>query len=85
MGNNLDQTFKITNEYKLLILCARTRFTQEIKDNIIQLLHGDINWEYLIEIAAKHKLNPLLYWNLNNIDSDIIESKYNEPTQVSPQ
>jgi len=73
MGNNLDQTFKITNEYEILILCARTRFNQEIKDNIIQLLHENINWEYLIEISIHHKLNPLLYWNLNNIDSDLID------------
>ena len=73
MANNLDQTIKIAKEYKLLVLCARTRLNQEVKDRIIQLLHEDISWEYLIEISTQHKLNPLIYWNLSIIDSDLID------------
>ena len=72
MSNNVDQSIKITNEVKLLILCARTRLNPEIKEEITQLIHKDLNWDYLIEISSHHKLKSLLYWNLNLICSDSI-------------
>ena len=77
MGNNLDQNIKITNEDKLLILCARTQLNPEIKSKLIKLLNGDLDWDYLIQMAFHHKIMPLLYWNLKNYPKYVPENRLN--------
>ncbi|WP_052374314.1 nucleotidyltransferase family protein [Methanobacterium sp. SMA-27] len=74
MGNNLDQNIKITNEDKLLILCARTQLNPEIKSKLIKLFHSDLDWDYLIQRAFQHKLTPLLYWNLKEFKEEVPEN-----------
>lgn len=76
MGNNLDQNIKITNEDKLLILCARTQLTPEIKAKIIKILQKDLNWDYLAQRAFQHKLTPLLYWNLKEFQDEVPENVF---------
>ena len=67
MGNNLDQSIKVTNEDKILVFCARTRMDHELREKIIELLHEDLDWDYLTQRAFQHKLMPLLYWNLKEL------------------
>ncbi len=63
---------KISNEDKLLLLCARTRMNKEIKSQITSLIQKEINWDYLLQRSAKHKLKPLLYQELNNVCPDSV-------------
>ncbi|MCA1994988.1 MAG: nucleotidyltransferase family protein [Coleofasciculus sp. S288] len=52
-------------EIELLLCCARTQMDSERAEQIQTLLHQSIDWTYLIQIAARHGMMPLLYWNLN--------------------
>jgi len=67
-----------------MLLCARTQINPEIQSKLIKLLQKDLNWDYLNQIAFKHKLTPFLYWNLKilaeyvpeNVLNDLKESFY---------
>jgi hypothetical protein len=74
MGNNLDQNIKITNEDKILLLCARTQLNPEIKVKLTKLLNIDLDWDYLTRRAFQHKLMPLLYWNLKEFREEVPEN-----------
>lgn len=54
----------LKKEEELLLCCARTNSDYETEDRIRSLIEDDLDWEYLIQIATKHKLRPLLYINL---------------------
>jgi hypothetical protein len=77
MGNNLDQSIKITNEDKLLILCSRTQLNPEIKAKLIKLLEKGLDWDYLTQRAFQHKITPLLYRNLKNLSEYVPEDRLN--------
>src|SRR5215204_537674 len=55
------------SEVELLLLCARTRMDSETAGRVATLLKEDIDWNYVLEIAGRHGVMPLLYWNLNAI------------------
>ncbi len=74
MGNNLDQNIKITDEDKILLLCARTRLNPEIESKLTKLLNIDLDWDYLTRRAFQHKLMPLLYWNLKEFKEEVPEN-----------
>jgi len=69
----LDQSLLITDEDKILLLCARTRKTSKIRSDIKKLLYNDLKWNYLINRASQHKLLPLLYWNLKEFEEKVPE------------
>lgn len=62
-----DDDFQLRNEDKLLLCCSRTHVNEEIKQKIISLASMDLDWEYLINMASRHRLKPLLYVNLNYV------------------
>ena len=53
------------SDLELLLLCARTHIDPATAERIKTLLQKDINWTYLIETAARHRVIPLLYQSLN--------------------
>ncbi|MDJ0798451.1 MAG: nucleotidyltransferase family protein [Calothrix sp. MO_167.B12] len=59
-------------ENELLFCCARTSIDNKTAERIQVLLQEDINWSYLVDIAARHGVIPLLYKNLNNISPKTI-------------
>lgn len=69
MKNNLDE---LTREDRLLLLSARTELSEEIELEISSLLKQKVDWDYLIKRSKKHKLTPLLYWNLNILDLESV-------------
>ena len=52
-------------EIELLLCCARTSQDPGRADRIHTLLRKGINWEYILPLAERHGVAPLLYWNLN--------------------
>ncbi|ADZ09103.1 hypothetical protein Metbo_0853 [Methanobacterium lacus] len=64
---NNDKDFNLNTEDKILLFCARNRSDPENKLELEAMIHEDLNWQYLFEIATIHKLKPLLYYNLNTI------------------
>ncbi len=74
MNKGLEKSLNIKNEFKLILLCARTRKIPEVQYNIKKLLNKNLDWDYLIERAREHKLLPLLYWNLKEFNEEIPEN-----------
>lgn len=66
------ETVKLHVEDELLLCCARTDVNPEIKDKILSLIQNDIDWDYLLKLASRHRLMPLLYYNLNSICPEMV-------------
>ncbi len=51
-------------EIELLLGCARATPEPEAQDRIRAALRREIDWSYLLRMAERHRLKPLLYWHL---------------------
>lgn len=51
-------------EVQLLLCCARTQIDAADAERIITLLQENIDWSYLLQMAFRHNLVPLLYRSL---------------------
>lgn len=70
-----DNGFNFTNEEELLLLCAKKQINKDQRINLRNFLENDINWDYLIKLAAQHKIKPILYCSLKTIDRNKIPKK----------
>ena len=59
-------------EIQLLLCCARTKIDRATSDRLKKLVRQNIDWQYLIDVAARHGVLPLLFDSLNNICSDAV-------------
>ncbi|MBE9004352.1 nucleotidyltransferase family protein [Fortiea sp. LEGE XX443] len=62
----------LTPENELLICCSRTFIDEKNAIKIKKLLQEQINWQFLLEIAAYHKVLPLLFLNISKFGSQSI-------------
>ena len=70
--NSLLKIKYLNPEAEILLLCARTKMDSERTIMLKTLAQKKINWDYLISIAQKNKLLPLLYWHLNSLCPDAV-------------
>jgi hypothetical protein len=61
-----------TNEEELLLLCVREQINKDHRIKLSNLLENDINWDYLLKLAAEHKIKPLVYSSLKTMDKNKI-------------
>ncbi|NJO96418.1 MAG: nucleotidyltransferase family protein [Pleurocapsa sp. CRU_1_2] len=54
-------------EIQLLLGCARTQVDESTRVRIKNLVEQEIDWNYLVSIAKRHGLIPLLFYNLNKL------------------
>lgn len=54
-------------EAELLLCCTRERITDPIAARARCLLQQEIDWNYLLAMAEKHRVTPLLYHGLKGI------------------
>ncbi|MEO0011716.1 MAG: hypothetical protein RLZZ535_105 [Cyanobacteriota bacterium] len=54
-------------EIQLLLGCARTQVDELTQVRIKNLVEQEIDWNYLILMAKRHGLIPLLFYNLNKL------------------
>ena len=54
-------------EANLLLCCARTQMDDANAERIVRLLQRNIDWTYLLKMALRHNLVPLLYWSLEAV------------------
>jgi hypothetical protein len=52
-------------EFKLLLCCARTRIDEEKAGRIKLLVKDGLDWDFLLQLARRHGVMPLLYRALN--------------------
>lgn len=54
-------------EVELLVCCARTQLRPEQVDRIHQLLNVELDWQFLVSLAMRHRVLPLLFHHLKQI------------------
>lgn len=64
--------YDLKPEDQLLLACSLTRISKENIKRIKKLTNLDLDLDYLIDMAYKHRLSPLLYWHLNEISPELI-------------
>ncbi len=63
-------------EVELLLCCARVRVDATQAARIRVLVAAELNWAYLLQLADRHGLQPLLHWHLNAICADAVPAAY---------
>ncbi|GAB6056776.1 hypothetical protein JCM15415_20920 [Methanobacterium movens] len=63
----VDNKLVLKVEDELLLRCARSKLEEEDEDSISSLLDNNLDWDYLLNKAARNGLRPLLYLNLNRV------------------
>lgn len=66
----MDMQSKLKIEDQLLLFLAQTSIDTEKEIKIKDLLLNELDWDYILSKAAKHRLKSLLFFNLKNY-SDI--------------
>jgi len=54
----------VEDEVKILLSCSGAHIETKRAEKINDLLHKDINWDVLLDIAKQERMLPLLYRNL---------------------
>jgi hypothetical protein len=54
-------------EAELLLGCTRTQVGTGTAGRVQTLLQGDLDWPKLMDLAGRHKVKPLLFWNLRSL------------------
>ncbi|MDO8870309.1 MAG: nucleotidyltransferase family protein [Methanobacteriaceae archaeon] len=67
---NSKNEFKLKPEDKLILSCGHSQVNDELEKKIIKLVNLDLDWEYILDMVTRHRLRPLLYYNLNKICPD---------------
>lgn len=70
MIGSKETEIKLRAEDELLLCCARTEVDSETRDKILSLTSNALDWEYLVQMAMRHRLMPLLYYNLNSVGAE---------------
>ena len=55
-------------ENKLLLLCARTQLTPQQNNELEVLLKQPLDWQHILDQSATHRLTPLLFYHLKNLE-----------------
>jgi hypothetical protein len=67
---NSKNEFKLKPEDMLILSCGHSQVNEELEKKIMKLVNLDLDWEYIVDMATRHRLRPLLYYNLNKICPD---------------
>ena len=70
----IDEALRFRDEYRLLLLCARTRVEPQQRELIRALVLKQLDWEFILDKANSHTLIPLLYRNLSEHCADRVPS-----------
>jgi hypothetical protein len=62
----------IRDEFRLLLLCARTRVQPQQREQIRALTLKQLDWDFILGKAQPHALIPLLYRNLSELCPDCV-------------
>lgn len=61
------KNYDLKPEDKLILNCSATKISDNEKKNINNLIDTDLDWDYLLQTAIRHRLNYLLYWQLERV------------------
>lgn len=72
-------------EVELLVTCARARLDATRTERVKELLAKDIDWEYLLRLANRHGLQPLLHWHLNSVGAESVPQPHLQSLRIAFQ
>jgi len=64
--------FPLGPEAELIVWCARTVLTDDLKARIRQRVQASPNWSIILKMAEYHGVSQLLYRNLSTLCSDLV-------------
>lgn len=70
-----NRQFSLRQESELLVWCARTVVTDELKTRIRQRVQGPLDWSVVLDLAWYHGVGPLLHRNLSELCSDLVPAE----------
>lgn len=70
-------------EHELLLCCARTQIASQTGERIRVLVGQQLDWEYLFQLASRHKLSPLLCWQLKTVAAQFVLPPIHEQLRTS--
>ncbi len=70
-------------EEELLLCCARTQATNESQRRVEQLLEGEVDWDRLLAIAARHGVIPLLGRHLHAFSASMPQKTHEHLVQIA--
>lgn len=75
--------YEVTSlEINLLLSCSQTRLDNSVKQKINFLLKQQIDWEYLVSLATRHGVLPLLFNSLKATSSEIVPTPIFEKLKI---
>ncbi len=63
---------RLPPEAQVLLACARLELTGAERDGLAQALATGLDWDWLLELAERHGLRPLLYRHLDALASGLV-------------
>lgn len=72
-------------EVELLLACARARLDATRTNRVGELLAKNVDWEYLLRLADRHGLQPLLHWHLNSAFAEAVPAFQRQHLRVAFQ
>ena len=71
----ITKQFPLLPEAELLVWCARTVVSDELKRSIRRRVQESLDWSIVLGMARYHGMCPLLYRNLAALCSDLVPAK----------
>lgn len=59
-------------EIELMLTCARARLDASQTKRIQELVSEQLDWDYQLQLADRHGMQPLLHWHLNAVCPEAI-------------
>ena len=75
----------VAREVELLLTCARARLDEDQTERVKELASSDLDWDYLLRIADRHGLQPLLHWHLNSVCAAAVPEPHLQHLRVAFQ
>jgi len=73
------------SEVELLLTCGRASLHDSRRARVKELATGDLDWDYLLQLADRHGLQPLLYWHLNEVCAADVPERHLQLLRVAFQ
>ena len=72
-------------EVDLLLLCARAHLDEQQRQRIRDLVPQNLDWNYLLQLADRHGLQPLLHWHLTAVCPNTVPKELQQNLRVAFQ
>lgn len=72
-------------EVDLLLLCARAHLDEQQRQRIRDLVPQNLDWNYLLQLADRHGLQPLLHWHLTTVCPNTVPQEPQQSLRVAFQ